>query len=60
MSSLDFGGPSLDPRLHDLNTRQQLKIMGKDMLKRSWSNAKNFGLVGMVFSGSECVIEGVC
>lgn len=28
------------------------------MGKRSWSSAKNFGTVGAIFSGTECVIEG--
>ncbi|KAJ9086998.1 Mitochondrial import inner membrane translocase subunit tim22 [Entomophthora muscae] len=58
MSSLDFGGPTLDSKYHDLSTKQQLKIMGKDMCKRSWSTAKNFGMVGAIFAGTECVIEG--
>ncbi|SMQ53544.1 unnamed protein product [Zymoseptoria tritici ST99CH_3D7] len=38
--------------------RQQIKAGFKDMGKSSWSSAKNFGYIGGVYSGSECVIEG--
>jgi len=30
------------------------------MGSRSFSSAKNFALVGAIFSGTECCIEGVC
>ncbi|KAK0720023.1 Tim17/Tim22/Tim23/Pmp24 family-domain-containing protein [Lasiosphaeris hirsuta] len=39
--------------------RQQLKIGFKDMGARSFSTAKNFGMVGALFSGIECGIEGL-
>lgn len=42
----------------DLPMRQQLKIGFKDMGKASWGSAKNFGYIGGVFAGTECVIEG--
>ncbi|KAI1438823.1 Tim17/Tim22/Tim23/Pmp24 family-domain-containing protein [Xylaria sp. CBS 124048] len=42
----------------DLPMREQLKIGFKDMGTRSWSTAKNFGKVGLLFSGIECGIEG--
>src|SRR5207244_2978582 len=38
--------------------RQQLKIGFRDMGARSWSTAKNFGLIGALFAGIECGIEG--
>ncbi|KAI1765905.1 mitochondrial import inner membrane translocase, subunit Tim17/22 [Hypoxylon sp. FL1150] len=38
--------------------RQQLKVGFKDMGSRSYSTAKNFGLVGLMFAGIECGIEG--
>lgn len=31
----------------------------KDMRARSWSSAKNFGIVGALYSGTECCIEGL-
>jgi mitochondrial import inner membrane translocase subunit TIM22 len=39
--------------------KQQVKIGFKDMGARSWSTAKNFGMVGALFSGIECGIEGL-
>lgn len=38
--------------------RQQLKTGFKDMGSRSWSTAKNFAMVGALFTGIECGIEG--
>lgn len=38
--------------------RQQLAHGFKDMGQRSWSSARNFGKVGLLFSGIECGIEG--
>ena len=45
--------------LANLTTREQLKRGFKDMGSRSFSSAKNFALVGAIFSGTECCIEGV-
>lgn len=38
--------------------KQQLRHGLKDMGSRSFSTAKNFGMVGALFSGIECGIEG--
>lgn len=35
-----------------------MRIGFKDMGKRSLSTAKNFAVVGAIFAGSECCIEG--
>ena len=43
----------------DLPWRQQLRHGFKDMGARSWSSAKNFGIVGALYSGTECCIEGL-
>lgn len=43
----------------DLPMREQLKVGFKDMGSRSYSTAKNFGKVGLMFSGIECGIEGL-
>ncbi|KAI9676429.1 MAG: Mitochondrial import inner membrane translocase subunit tim22 [Caeruleum heppii] len=41
-----------------LSTREQVRRGLKDMGSRSFSSAKNFALVGAIFSGTECCIEG--
>lgn len=47
-------------QLAKMTTREQLKHGLKDMGARSFGSAKNFALVGAIFSGTECCIEGVC
>ena len=42
-----------------LPLKQQLRHGLRDMGSRSYSTAKNFGLVGALYSGSECCIEGL-
>ena len=46
--------------LQGMNWRQQLRTGFKDMGHRSFSSAKNFGMVGAIYAGTECGIEGVC
>ena len=46
-------------QLANLPLREQLRRGFKDMGTRSFSSAKNFGLVGAIFAGTECCIEGV-
>lgn len=43
--------------LTKLPMKEQLKRGFKDMGSRSWSSAKNFGKIGLIFSSCECVIE---
>ncbi|KAI1814770.1 Tim17/Tim22/Tim23/Pmp24 family-domain-containing protein [Poronia punctata] len=52
------GGPSTAKPIGELPWKQQLKVGFKDMGSRSYSTAKNFGKVGLLFSGIECGIEG--
>ena len=47
-------------QLASLPLKEQLRRGFKDMGTRSFSSAKNFGLVGAIFAGTECCIEGVC
>lgn len=42
----------------DLPVREQLRAGFKDMGRTMYSSGKNFGYIGAVFAGSECVIEG--
>lgn len=44
--------------LTDLPWRQQLKHGLKDMGRTMYSSGRNFGLIGALFSGTECCIEG--
>ncbi|KAJ9139466.1 hypothetical protein NKR23_g7978 [Pleurostoma richardsiae] len=50
--------PGQPTPISSLPLRQQLRVGFKDMGARSWSTAKNFGMVGALFSGIECGIEG--
>ncbi|KAI5953732.1 TIM22 [Candida theae] len=43
--------------ISDLPFKQQMKLQFADMAKRSYSSAKNFGYIGLVYSGVECTIE---
>jgi import inner membrane translocase subunit TIM22 len=51
------GGPAA-AAITDLPMRQQLKLGLKDMGRQSFSSAKNFGMIGAIFTGTECCIEG--
>ncbi len=46
-------------QLASLPVREQLRRGFKDMGARSFSSAKNFGMIGAMFAGTECLIEGV-
>ncbi|KAJ3052403.1 Mitochondrial import inner membrane translocase subunit tim22 [Rhizophlyctis rosea] len=55
MSSVDWGSNTEEFR--NLSTREQIRLTLKDMGAKSYSSAKNFAVVGAVFSGTECLIE---
>ncbi|MCJ1437226.1 Mitochondrial import inner membrane translocase subunit tim22 [Xylographa pallens] len=60
MSSMSYDTPltAAGQQLTNLPVREQLRRGFKDMGSRSFSSAKNFGIVGAIFSGTECCIEG--
>ncbi|KAM5441729.1 Mitochondrial import inner membrane translocase subunit tim22 [Microsporum ferrugineum] len=61
MSSMSYDTP-LTPQgqqISSLPVREQLRRGFKDMGSRSYSSAKNFMVVGALFSGTECCIEGL-
>ncbi|CAB08780.1 Mitochondrial import inner membrane translocase subunit tim22 [Schizosaccharomyces pombe] len=55
ISSLDL--QHIDPKIYEKPFREQIRIQARDMGSRSFSTAKNFGLLGLIYSGSECCIE---
>lgn len=60
MSSMAYDTP-LSPQgqqITSLPVRQQLRQGLKDMGSKSLSSAKNFGKIGLLYSGVECTIEG--
>lgn len=44
-------------KMAELPLKQQIKLQFADMGKRAYSSAKNFGYIGMIYSGVECVVE---
>ncbi|KAI5196441.1 hypothetical protein E4T42_01939 [Aureobasidium subglaciale] len=61
MSSMRYDAPMMTPgadAITKLPVKDQLRQGFKEMGKASWSSAKNFGLVGSIFAGTECCIEG--
>ncbi|KAJ3036443.1 Mitochondrial import inner membrane translocase subunit tim22 [Rhizophlyctis rosea] len=57
MSSVDWGMTTDEFR--NMSTRDQVRVTLKDMGSKSYASAKNFAVVGAVFSGTECLIETV-
>ncbi|KAJ3276144.1 Mitochondrial import inner membrane translocase subunit tim22 [Borealophlyctis nickersoniae] len=55
MSSVDWGANTEEFR--NMKTKDQIKVTLKDMGSKSYSSAKNFMVVGAIFSGTECLIE---
>ncbi|SCU93124.1 LAFA_0F14818g1_1 [Lachancea sp. 'fantastica'] len=51
--------PSSMQHISDLPFKQQVKLQFADMGKRAYSSAKNFGYIGMIYSGVECAIESL-
>ena len=49
----------IDPRLENASVREQMKAQWRHMASRSWSMAKSFGSVGVVYSAVECLMEKV-
>ncbi|CAO3692843.1 unnamed protein product [Umbelopsis ramanniana] len=57
MSSFEYAGPTVTDEMAKQTTKQQMKSALKDMGTRSYSMAKNFAVVGAIYSGTECCIE---
>ena len=67
LASMSAGGTSPEAQLlnpiasaaESIPIRIQVRYALADLVKRSWSSAKNFGIIASLYSGSECIIEGV-
>lgn len=57
--SYDTSMSAQSQALANLPWRQQLRAGLKDMGSRSFSSAKNFMMIGAMYSGTECCIEGL-
>lgn len=58
MASMSYDVPGATP-YQDLPFKKQMKVMFADMGKRMSSSARNFGYIGAIYSGCECVIESI-
>lgn len=52
-------GGNAASHISELPFKQQMKLQFSDMGRRAYSSAKNFGYIGMVYSGVECSIESL-
>ncbi|GMM34163.1 translocation channel protein [Saccharomycopsis crataegensis] len=60
MASMSYDVPGMTPgTIQELPFKKQMKIMFSDMGKRMVSSARNFGLIGAIYSGTECSIESL-
>ena len=68
LASMSAGGTSPEAQLlsHNVDTSVKaipLKLQVRhdltDLVKKSWGSAKNFAAIAALYSGSECIIEGV-
>lgn len=57
MSSIDTHGSVLETE--NMKFREQIKHAARDMGRRSLSSAISFAMMGSIFSGSECIMQGV-
>lgn len=51
------GGATPGTAMRDLPLKEQMKLQFLDMGRRLYLSAKNFGYIGMIYLGVECVIE---
>ena len=49
----------LDPAISDDASKQTAREAVREMTQRGRSYARNFALVGAMFSGTECLLESV-
>lgn len=57
-TSMRYDNPFDAPAMAGMNNRQKAAEMFKDMGRGMWKSGKGWGLLGLMFSGIECCIEG--
>lgn len=58
-SSFTIEDPFQRQQYDGMKTSQKAKVIFADMGKGMWRQGKGFGMVGALYAGTECVIEGV-
>lgn len=58
-SSFRYEDPFSSPAFANKGTAQKATEMMKDMGKGMWRGGKQWGYLGLLFTGIECCIEGV-
>ena len=58
-SSFTLEDPFRATQYDGMKTSQKAKLVFKDMGKGMWRQGKGFGMVGALYAGTECVVEGV-
>lgn len=58
-SSFTLEDPFRATQYDGMKTMEKAKLVFKDMGKGMWRQGKGFGMVGALYAGTECVVEGV-
>lgn len=58
-SSFTIEDPFQRQQYEGMNMKQKARVIFGDMGKGMWRQGKGFGMVGALYAGTECVIEGV-
>lgn len=58
-SSFTIEDPFQRQQYEGMKTSQKAKVIFGDMGKGMWRQGKGFGMVGALYAGTECIIEGV-
>jgi len=57
-SSFRYEDPFGAPNMQGMNNRQKAVEMFRDMGRGMWRSGRGWGAIGLLFSGSECIVEG--
>ncbi|KAK4057125.1 Mitochondrial import inner membrane translocase subunit tim22 [Microbotryomycetes sp. JL221] len=57
-SSFTLEDPFQQQKYNGMKTMQKAKLVFKDMGVSMWRQGKGFGMVGALYAGTECIVEG--